>query len=239
MESFMGGGGSVLINKPIVASEIYNDISSDVVNVFRQLRINGDRLREQLSLTPYSRDEFMLSLEPCSDELERARRTIVRSMMSFGGAGIHNKSSGFRAVANNGTSAPKRWFSYIDTLEKIQERFKHVSIENRDALDLLKIHDSIDTLYYLDPPYLMSTRVKGTNKYANEMTEEYHRKLAETVKNLDAKVIISGYHSALYDELYADFNVVEKSAIASSFKGGVKRTEVLWLSPNITSRSLF
>jgi len=233
------GGAVTLINKPIVTNEIYNDKAGNVVNVFRVLRDHGELLKELLRLTPYSRDEFMLSLEPTDNDIELARRTVIRSMMSFGGAGIYNTSSGFRAVANNNTSAPKRWMSYIEALDIIIERFRYVTIENRPAIELMPIHDSPETLYYLDPPYLQSTRVKGSNQYEHEMSEQDHIDLANESHKCKGMIIISGYHSDLYDDLYKDWQVLEKSSQAGSVKGGVKRTEVLWLSPNIRQRSLF
>jgi DNA adenine methylase len=41
-------------------------------------------------------------------------------------------------------------------------------------------------------------------------------------------VVLSGYHSALYDELYADWPRVERATLAD---GARPRVEVLWISP--------
>lgn len=235
-----GGGASVLINKMPVASEIYNDINSEVVNFFRVLR--GDKsskLLEIIELTPYSRDEFDLSYEPCSDILERARRTAIRSMMSFGGNGLSRGKTGFRATANNNTSAPARFNKYPNDLKFIIERFKSITIENRSALELIKIHDSKETLHYLDPPYVMNTRKSLSHLYDDEMTDENHQDLAIVVNSLKGMVIISGYDSKLYDTLYPTFRKVYKNSMAASYQGGVSTVEVLWLSPNIQSNTLF
>jgi len=235
-----GGGASVLLNKTPVKSEIYNDLNKEVVNFFSVLRSERkDEFLEMLYLTPYARDEFDMSYEECDCVVEKARRTAVKSMMSFGGNGMSNSKTGFRATANNKTSAPGRFARYPKDLEMVINRFKEVTIENRNATELLKIHDSEDTLFYLDPPYVMDTRRCGSRLYRHEMTDEEHRDLAVAIKQLKGKVIISGYPSELYNELYADFRRVEKTSQANSQRGGVPTVEVLWLSKNIREQSLF
>jgi len=235
-----GGGASILLNKHPVKSEIYNDLNKEVVNFFRVLRSDqGEELIELLELTPYAKDEFNMSYEECDCVIERARRTAIKSMMAFGGNGMTNNKTGFRATANNKTSAPGRFARYPEELRRVINRFKEVTIENRNAIKLLQIHDSEDTLFYLDPPYVMDTRKSGTRLYVHEMTDEEHRDLAAVVHELKGKVIISGYPSKLYNELYTDFRKVEKTSQANSQKGGVPTIEVLWLSKNIREQSLF
>src|SRR4051812_1578874 len=80
------GAASVLLRKPRVDFEVYNDLDTDVVNVFRVLRdpAAASQLAEQLSLTPWSRREFEVSYEISDDPVERARRTLIRSFMGHG-----------------------------------------------------------------------------------------------------------------------------------------------------------
>jgi DNA adenine methylase len=42
-------------------------------------------------------------------------------------------------------------------------------------------------------------------------------------------VIVSGYHSPLYDEIFSEWRNVERVALAD---GARERKEVLWFSPN-------
>ena len=51
-----GGGASVLLRKPRVYSELYNDLDGDVVNLFRVLRSDrAGELVQLLRLTPFAR----------------------------------------------------------------------------------------------------------------------------------------------------------------------------------------
>lgn len=58
-----GGGGSVLLQKPRAATEVYNDLCGEVVNAFRQLRDNGPELERRMRLTPFSRAEYEAAYE--------------------------------------------------------------------------------------------------------------------------------------------------------------------------------
>jgi len=223
--TYCGGGASILINKTPVPAEIYNDINSEVVNFFKVLRNDGENLRELLSLTPYSREELDQALiyDNKDSDLEKARKTAVKALFSF-------NNRGFRAVANNNTSAPQRFNNWVEKdLQFVISRFKSITIENRDMFGLMKVHDSETTLHYFDPPYL------GTDDYEDGMTEEQHIELAHYINNLEGMSIISGYPSALYDTLYPEdkFRKVMKSVNAGSISKGSMRTECLWISKNI------
>jgi DNA adenine methylase len=100
-----------------------------------------------------------------------------------------------------------------------------VVIENRDALEVLQIHDAPTTLHYIDPPYLAETRDAGAD-YRFEMDEAAHIRLAEVLQELDGSVIVSGYPSPLYEDLYKGWTRAERPALAD---GAAPRTEVLWM----------
>lgn len=79
-----GGAGSVLIRKPRVSSEVYNDLDGEVVNLFRVLRDRkkAAELERLLRLTPFAREEMEAAYGPApKTEMERARRLVVRSFM--------------------------------------------------------------------------------------------------------------------------------------------------------------
>ena len=94
------------------------------------------------------------------------------------------------------------WLSMIDEeLPLIIERLREVQIVNGDGIDVIRRWDSPDTLFYCDPPYVSETRA-SPDVYDCEMDDEAHRELAEVLKSCKGKVVLSGYRSTLYDELY-------------------------------------
>lgn len=232
-----GGGGSVLIQKPRSYAEVYNDRWDTVVNVFRVLRdpVKACELERLLRLTPYARTEFEASYFEASDnDIERARKTVLRSFCGFGSASTNGDFvTGFRANSNkSGTTPAHDWVNWPAEIQFFVARLRGVVIENKDAAEVIRQQDSPRTLHYLDPPYPHATRNmdRGNAAYKFEMTDDDHRRLASEIRILQGMVVISGYASPLYDaELFPDWQRVERVALAD---GARERTEVLWLSPN-------
>lgn len=230
-----GGAASVLLRKPRSFAEVYNDLDGELVNLFQVSRDRGEELEQALRLTPFSRHEFQQAYEPAISPLEQARRTVVRAFMGFG-SNAHNKPTGFRSNSNqSGTSPAMDWRNYPDALVAIRERLQGVVIENRNAAEVMVAHDSEQTVHYVDPPYVASTRDAGGD-YRFEMSDSDHELLARSLSGLRGMVVLSGYESDLYNDLYRGWQKVSRRALAD---GARARVEVLWLSPNCPSNSLF
>jgi DNA adenine methylase len=200
-----GGGAGVLLQKPRSYAEVYNDLDSDIVNLFRVLRdpdLNR-QLRDACLFTPYAREEFYDAYEPCETPLERARRTVVRATMGFGSCGAVKKT-GFRADSKRKyATAADCWARYPDNLSAICERLQGVIIENKDAVATMRAHDAPTTLHYIDPPYLPETRVWRGGQYRYEMTPADHEKLLIHAITLRGIVVISGYDSDSITTIWA------------------------------------
>ncbi len=233
------GAASVLLQKPRADAEVLNDVDGDIVNLFCVLRDEetARRLQHVLELTPFARAEFEEAYEACDEPVERARRLVCRAAMGFGGAAVSRRSTGFRNDATRAWSTPAKDFArWPDHVPAFTRRLRGVIIENRPALEVIEMFDDPETLFYVDPPYPISTR-NGRDRYKHEMTDDEHRELARRLRSIQGMAVVSGYPCELYDgELYADWRRVERKALAD---GARERTEVLWLSPNIRDVSLF
>jgi DNA adenine methylase len=231
-----GGAAGVLLQKPRVYSEVYNDLDGDVVNFFSVLRDPEQRqqLIEACSLTPYARAEFDIAWDQSLDPVERARRIAIRAQMGFGSAGASKGKTGFRIDSQReyGT-AQGIWALYPSAIAIAGERMQGVLIENRPATEVMMQHDTIDTLHFVDPPYLHSVRVMQKSKagyYRHEMTDADHRELLEFLHALKGMVMVCGYPSPMYTELLKDWIRLEKTARISAGRGGATRTEVVWMN---------
>lgn len=230
-----GGAASVLMRKPRSYGEVYNDLDEEIVNLFRVLRHDrSDGLIRLLEMTPFSREDFLESYIPSDNPMEQARRTVVRSFMGFGSGAASGNKTGFRANSNrSGTTPSHDWANFPPCLAAIAERLRGVVIENRDASEVIRQHDSTETLHYVDPPYPLSTRKQGSpycgKGYRFELTDTQHRELASVLHSVKGMVVVSGYACELYDaDLYPDWQRITR---ASHADGAQKRTEILWLSP--------
>lgn len=236
-----GGAASVLVRKPRSYAEIYNDLDSDVVNLFRVLRgPDAGALVEALRLTPFARVEFEDSYQPANDPVEHARRLVVRSFMGFGANACGLQKTGFRSNSNRpGTTPAGDWRNYPDALEVLIDRLQGVVVENRDALAVMAAHDGPDTCHMVDPPYLPETRGSPTRGYRHELTMEEHARLLAFLPTLQGMVVLCGYPAAQYDDalLPLGWRKVERAAFAD---GARPRTEVLWINrPEPVAADLF
>jgi DNA adenine methylase len=154
------GSASVLFMKDRSWTEVINDLDGEIINLFRVLRERGPELAEQLELTPYAIHEFRHSYEPSEDELEQARRTVVRAFMGFASASSSGQRTGFRGRNgfDGGNAPPNHWRRYPAGIPEYVERLRGVVIENRDSSSLFDLYDHERTLFYCDPPYVVSTR---------------------------------------------------------------------------------
>ena len=84
LEPFFGSGG-VFFNKPRSDIETINDLDGEVVNLFRQIRNDPERLAREIYFTPYSREAYEMAYqkEPKND-LEKAVLFYTRLNMGHG-----------------------------------------------------------------------------------------------------------------------------------------------------------
>lgn len=230
-----GGAAGVLMQKPRTYAEVYNDLDDDIVNVFRVLqdKTTSEILTRLLTLTPYARREFELAYEPSLEPVERARRTLVRAAMGFGSSGSTKGSTGFRSdMQRTYGTASHLWAEYPDLIARFCQRLQGVLIENRSALACIRRYDHVDTLHYIDPPYVLDTRVTlGHHYYRHEMSDAEHEELLNVLLALDGFVIVSGYETDLYDDYLSGWEKHRTQSRISSGRGTSLRTECVWLNP--------
>src|SRR5579884_411112 len=179
------GSAALLLNRIPAPVETYNDIDGEVVNFFRVLREWPEELARLIALTPFSREEFYKAVAGDKgglDGMERARLFYVRARQARTGlaqTATLGRWANCRDTSRAGMSGViSRWLGGVEALPEIALRLLRVQIENRPAVEVIRLYDSGSTLFYCDPPYLHDTR--GDSKaYGFEMTREEHVELAE------------------------------------------------------------
>jgi DNA adenine methylase len=223
------GGLSVLLAKHPSRMETVSDLDSELMTFWRVLRDRPDELLRACMLTPHSRAELAATWDPTTDELELARRIWCRLAQGRSGT---LRNTGWRHYidpAGSSMSMPGYLEAYALRLAAAAERLHGVSLEALPALELIARYGSRpNVLLYVDPPYLGTTRGWGNN-YRHEMkTEAEHRAIAAALADCRAAVVLSGYSSPLYDELYDGWHRYEQATTTGNGKGDRGRVEVLW-----------
>lgn len=220
-----GGGASLLFSKKPSPIEIYNDLEENVYSLFKVLSDRNlmEDMKGKLDLTPYSREiraEFKEDLKRSDLSLvDRAYRFFYVNRASFNGVGGFSVTMLPRRNMMKNVSS---YLSMIDNLEEFHQRLSSVLIEHLDILELLDKYDNENVFFYLDPPYVQSTR-KSSQRYGVEMSDDDHMRFIEKCNSLKGKVLISGYDNPIYEGLTGFEKVTFKSPNAGS-----EATEVLW-----------
>lgn len=242
------GSGAVLLNRIPSPVETYNDIDGDVVNFFRVLRDKYDDLIRVIALTPFSREEYYHAINGNIDDItdiERARRFYIKARQTRTGlaqTASLGRWANCKETSRAGMSGVvSRWLGGVEALPDIAQRLLRVQIENRPAIDIMRIYDGPETLFYCDPPYLHETR-GDTNAYGFEMDENEHRAFAKVANNCTGKVAVSGYDHPIMDDLFTSgkwYKTSGANKTIHSTKG--TRQEILWTNydPAISSKGLF
>lgn len=154
-----------------------------------------NELLDPNNLTWYSKSEFFLAKRLQGNPVERARRMMVRQRQSYGANGEGWAFSAHDVCSDIATSI-KRWRTGFDRIAPAIKRLSSVQIECRPWAEIMLRIDHKEALFYLDPPYMPETRVKG--KYAHEMSRQAHEQLVAMVLDPKGMVVLSGYDNAVY-----------------------------------------
>lgn len=154
------GGGSVFFEKEPSKVEVVNDYDRNVINFYRVLQRDKDKLINKIDNSLISRELFMEYRNSKWDELEpveRAYRFIYILKCSFGGLFRFNQKGECNSPFA-GSPSPKAKSSLFSkntekALQESHKRLQNAIIENGDYKEIVKRYDTADTLFFFDPPY--------------------------------------------------------------------------------------
>lgn len=226
VEPFFGAGGMFFRVPPgTYEREAVNDLDASLVTFFRALRDQPDELARVIEATPYARDEFIAALERSPDAIEEARRVWVRGRQGFGGKASCAGDWG-RNPGATGPWLPAGADSKRSALATYAARLRRVAIDSIDGCEFIDKWGQEETFCYADPGYV------DTDCYEHKVDHRAFAASCIAAVGRGTKVCVSGYPSALYDDLFAGWRTMEFDV---SLKGtrdstGMRRTEVLWCS---------
>lgn len=242
--SVFGGSASDILRKPPSKEEVYNDLDGDASNFFRVLQ--DQKARQELlvrtALTPYSRAQFhhcvelLHSKEP--DHIKRAWAFFVVAHCGYSTKAPQLAGPGSFVLNFQGLRSAK-WSDSSTHIRAIALRLRKVLIECRPWQQVIDRFDDEGTFFYLDPPYLWSSR-KDKAMYAHEMEDAQHVELLQRLKTIKGFAMLSGYPSPLYDKVLDSWRRIEFKTFCfvSSNAKRPQRTEVVWLNYDQQGRKL-
>lgn len=192
-----GGAGWILFSSESHAKlEVYNDVNSNLVNLFRCIKYHPAAVQEELQYILMSREQFLDAREQAEirgmTDIQRAARFYILIKESFG---TDLRSFGLR---------PKDMDKAKDYLAEVARRLNRVVIENLDFQRVIKNYDKKDALFYLDPPYYETEKY-----YPDRFMPEDHMRLRKSLEGIQGKFILSYNDCGFIKELYKDYEIIE------------------------------
>lgn len=173
-----GGAGWVLFRKERIPGqlEVFNDINSQLINLYKCVKYHEPELQRYLQDVPFSRElfeDFKAGTRGLTD-IQKAARYFYIVKHSFG--------SVQRSFATAGHGMGKT----LDRLPLIRNRLNGVLLENKDFENLIRVYDRPDALFYVDPPYVGSEKL-----YDMPFAQSDHNRLCDVLKAVKGKWILS------------------------------------------------
>lgn len=236
-----GGSGIIILSKLKSKIEVYNDIDSRLVNLYKVLQEKTSRelFLEKIHYVPHSREFY----NECKRRLINDNLSNIDEAVCFfvicrqSYAGIADYSSGWSYSKTPKSASTNKFQKGIRSIDAFVHRFRYVQIENQSFENILTKYDTAKSLFYLDPPYVLSTRSSG--RYKHEMSDDDHKNMVNLLLKTNGMAIVSGYDNDIYNKLElngwrkesfttrANASKIKKQNNTSSL-----RQECLWFSPN-------
>ena len=203
------GAAWIFFKKEVSKVEVINDLDSDLITFYRVVQNHLEEFLKQFKWLLTSREWFQdwkdqLEVRGLTD-IQKAARYYYVQRLAFGG-----KVKGRTYGVQIDRAIPRINLLRIEEeMSMVHLRLAHVRIENLPALELIKRYDRQDTFFYCDPPY------HGHPDYKHNLVLEDYINLADTLKSIKGKFILSINDHPDMREVFRHFNIQAVSLLYS------------------------
>jgi len=229
------GGATLLFAKPApdyslfdnnYYKEVLNDKLSILIKFYEVAKTQPDELLKLIESRCFAEDWYRLSTQ------------IVKNPESFNDIEIawavwYQCNFSFAKQMRAGFASGKKGRNFPLTKLNLQSRFletcarlDQITIHNRDALEIIKMYDRYETLFYLDPPY-----VNTDQGHYKGYTEKDLKDLIELLESCKCSFVMSGYPNTLVPSEWVKHEFIMDCSVPNKvvYK---KKTEVVWVRDN-------
>lgn len=191
------GAGWVLFGKPpeLSKAEVLNDLDGELVNFWRVIKHRPAEFTEAMEWGIASEELFheWKPLPGVGGEVGRAVRFYVVCRLAFG-ARMNKPSFGYKF-----NKRPELfWADVKEEAKAVVQRLRQVWIRRLPWEDCIRLYNRPTTFFYLDPPY----HCAGAKGYRHWFTDEDHARLADVLRGVKAKWLLSYNDDPFIRRLY-------------------------------------
>ncbi len=192
------GGLAVLIAKKPSRTEVVNDLNNTLVALYRNVQYHMPALLAEIEFVLNARQTLHDFIkQPGLTELQRAARWMICNKISFGGNG-HS----FSVSKGKGGGAGISREHIQEAITLLNKRLDRVIVENLEYDHCIRLYDSKDAFFFLDPPYLHAK--VGTYK---GWTEEQMTRLRDVLRGIKGNWLLTVDGSGFNRELFKDARI--------------------------------
>ena len=232
-EAFCGGAAVLFAKRPSEA-EIINDINMELTNFYWCMQVYYSDLKHEINKTLHSRDlhahaGHINSYPQFFTPVERAWAVWVLCKMSF--ASMMDGTFGYDF---SGTMTKKLRNAKDEFTERLCQRLERVTIENRNALDVIDCYDAPDTFHFVDPPYVNS----DCGHYEDTFNEQNMEQLLQLLETVKGKFMLTMFPFDMIDR-YAQKNgwIIHRVERTISASKSNRRRQEEWMVCNYEERA--
>ncbi len=256
LEAFGGSGAlSLALQSNPNRLDIYNDLNSELANLFLCVKERPCELVKELKFLPIqSRTTFELfrdfvdhkdiTLRNIQQELdcledracfteEQAQilRPIIQKKLELydvqrAAAFVFRMRGSFSSTGTSFGVKPLNVLSFLGLFQEASVRLQNVVIENKDALQIIWERDRPGGLIYADPPYVDAERLYQVSQH--DENHAFHIELWQLLSACKGYVIVSYNDCPFIRQLYKDFYILAfRRANPLSQKKGAEYGEVI------------
>lgn len=238
------GSCVISLNKRQCATTIINDLDQHLISFWKVLQdtLKRQELISYLNTLLYSRtvwrelrERWKLGNIPVNP-IEHVGQWFFLNRSCYASDMLHGGFIGY----TQGRNMCKTFRNSVEQLNEVGEMVKGWIIENLDYKTCIARFDSASTVFYCDMPYY---RPGKRDYYQDSFTLDDHKALAELLRNIEGRALVSHYKDNTISELYEGWNCFEYESFkgASNNNSKPKTTEVVFTNykPVGQNRSLF
>ncbi len=210
-----GGALWVFFGKEESQVEVVNDVHSELVNFYRIVKKHPDCFIKEASNPLYSREIYEMYRKGDTHyltEIERAVRFFYMINIAFG-----SKWNGVFGISKDAKASSV--IHDMSMIREVNERFRSTYIEHLSFIELIPKWDSEESFFFCDPPYI------DTAQYANSFSYTNHAQLANTLKSIKGKFMVTINDCPTARKLYDGFNFREVKVMYCVSREGDARKE--------------
>lgn len=185
-ESFCGGA-AVLFAKPKVSSEIINDMNSSLVNFYWIASTSYKDLKREIDKTIHARDVHAHAMHIYNYPQFHSNVQVAWSVWALCKMGFASMLDGSFGYDLSGGMPKKLRNAKDEFTEVLCRRLENVTIENRDALQVIECYDRTETFHFVDPPYINS----DCGHYEGAFNELHMERLLQLLERIQGKFMLT------------------------------------------------